>query len=85
VKWSSLPGARQTGLVRAVYRHGAASFSYPLVSSRTLLSILADFRHDLVWFLSSYSSSDYSIFVPENSQITKAMEIVMSALKTLAW
>jgi hypothetical protein len=27
----------------------------------------------------------YSIFIPKNSQFTKAMEIVMLVPKTLAW
>jgi hypothetical protein len=54
------------------------------VSSRTFLSILAEFRLDLVRFLGSYSSLAYSVLIPENSQITKAMEIVMLIHKTLA-
>jgi hypothetical protein len=39
---------------------------------------------DLVQFLGSYSSLAYSVLIPKNSQITKAVEIVMLVYKTLA-
>jgi hypothetical protein len=55
-----------------------------LVSSRTFPSIFAEFQLGLVRFLDSFSSA-YSIFIPENSQFTKVMEIVMLVPKTLAW
>jgi hypothetical protein len=62
-----------------------ASFSCLLVSSRTFPLISTEFRLDLVWFLDSYSFLAYSVFIPKNSQFTKAVEIVMLVPKTLAW
>jgi hypothetical protein len=63
----------------------SALFLCLLVSSRTFLSIFVEFGLDLVQFLHSYFSSAYSIFIPKNSQFTKAMEIVMLVPKTFAW
>jgi hypothetical protein len=67
-----------------VSRRASVLFPCPLVSSRTFSSILVEFRLDLVWFLGSYSSPVYSILIPKNSQITKAVEIIMLVHKTLA-
>jgi hypothetical protein len=63
----------------------SASFSCLLMSSRTFLSISAEFWLDLVQFLDSYSFMAHSVFIPKNSQFTKAMKIVMLVPKTLAW
>jgi hypothetical protein len=71
-------------LAPPVSRRAFVLFPCPLVSSRTFPSILVEFQIDLVQFLGSYSSPSYSILVPKNSQITKAMEIVMLVHKTLA-
>jgi hypothetical protein len=72
--WSAPPVSRRASIL----------FLCPLVSSRTFPSILAEFRLDLVRFLGSYSSPAYSVLIPENSQITKAVEIIMLVHKTLA-
>jgi hypothetical protein len=61
------------------------AFSFALVSSGTFPSILVEFRHDLIWFLDSYSSLTVSNSIPRKSQFTRAVEIVMLVHKTLAW
>jgi hypothetical protein len=54
-----------------------------LMSSRTFPSIFVQFLLDLVRFLDSYFSLAYSVFILENSQFTKVVEIVMLVPKTL--
>jgi hypothetical protein len=44
-----------------------------------------EFQLDMVWFLDSYFSSASFVFIPENSQFTKAVEIVILVPKSLAW
>jgi hypothetical protein len=68
-----------------VLAQSQVAFSFALVSFGTFLSILAEFRRDLIWFLDSYSSLTIFDLIPGNSQFTKAVEIVMLVHKTLAW
>jgi hypothetical protein len=74
------PHGRPVGLAQS-----QVAFSFALVSSGTILSILAEFRRDLIWFLDSYSSLTISNSVPRKSLFTKAVEIVMLVHKTFAW
>jgi hypothetical protein len=74
------PHGRPVGLAQS-----QVAFSFALVSSGTIPSILAEFRRDLIWFLDSYSSLTVSNSVPGKSLFTKAVEIVMLVHKTFAW